>query len=123
MAWRVLVVDDETEMVNMIRERLTMAGYEIMTATSGAEALVLAHRNKPDLILMDVSMPDFTGVNVLQQVRAKDHTKKIPIIFMSGLIVEEIEDRCHDAGIMDFQMVTKPINFEELLRMMKSALS
>jgi CheY-like chemotaxis protein len=84
---KILVVDDEPEFVNMIKMRLEANGYEVIPAYSGKEALDTLKQAKPDVVLLDIMMPELDGLQVLRTIRLKD--KKIPIFILTAFSNDE----------------------------------
>jgi DNA-binding response OmpR family regulator len=82
MAW-ILVVDDDREIRELIVFTLRFAGHAVVSATNGEEGCILAKQNKPDLILMDVSMPKMNGYEACKALNADKETASIPVIFLS----------------------------------------
>jgi DNA-binding response OmpR family regulator len=117
---KVLVVDDTETNIKLLRALLKGAGYEVVTATCGTDALTAAESENPDLILLDIMMPDLTGFEVCQRLRAAPGTRQTPIVFLTAL--HEMEDHMKgmDAGGDD--VLTKPINKLELLTRVRSLL-
>ncbi len=85
MVPRILIVDDERDFVELVEFRLAGLGYELIVANDGVQALSQARQFKPDLILLDILLPDLDGLSVCEILRRQPSTKKIPIIFMSAL--------------------------------------
>jgi len=81
----ILIVDDDPDMVELLRLALKDAGYTTRTATSGQEALLKAQRSRPDLILLDVILPDLNGFNVCESLRRHPATASVPIILLTVL--------------------------------------
>jgi diguanylate cyclase (GGDEF)-like protein len=106
---RILVVDDDTGSVEMLAEALR-GTHEVLAAHSGAEALELAPQ--ADLVLLDVGMPDINGLDVCRRLRADEVTRRIPVIFVSGLVRSEHQTEGFEAGAVDY--VTKPISIPVL---------
>jgi putative two-component system response regulator len=104
----ILVVDDQPINVQLLKRKLEREGIEVSTAYSGLEALDSVLQNKPDLILLDVMMPDMTGYAVCQQLKADPATAAIPIIFITALTGPGDEVDAFEAGAVDF--ITKPLN-------------
>ena len=102
---QILVVDDSPANMQVLRESLR-EGYRILFATSGAQALRLALRAKPDLILLDVLMPDMDGFQVFEQLKASPETQEIPVIFITTARDSDEEARGLAMGAVDF--ITKP---------------
>jgi PleD family two-component response regulator len=104
---QVLVVDDEIFNVDLIASAFEEE-YEILSASSGEEALRVAKRHLPDLILLDVMMPRMDGFDVCTRLKADDATRNIPVIFITGLGDTSLETVGLELGAMDF--ISKPIN-------------
>jgi len=117
---KILVVDDIPVNIQLMQKYLSPAGYEILFARNGEEALVEVENGKPDLVLLDVMMPKMDGFETCRILKNNDKTKYIPIIMVTAL--NEIEDKVKgiEAGADDF--ITKPFNKLELLARTKSLL-
>jgi DNA-binding response OmpR family regulator len=85
MVPRVLIVDDECDFIELVKFRLAGLGCEFIVANDGVQALSQARQFKPDLILLDILLPDLDGLSVCEILRRQPATKKIPVIFMSAL--------------------------------------
>jgi CheY-like chemotaxis protein len=105
---RVLVVDDERAIRLLCRINLGLAGMEVLEATDGAAALAAARREHPDLILLDVMMPDVDGLQVARQLARDEATRDIPIVFLSARAERVDELRGYEAGAVAY--VTKPFD-------------
>ena len=103
----ILIIDDVLENVEVLGATLSGC-YEILFATSGAKGLALIDRKRPDLILLDVMMPEMNGFEVLEQLRSKPQTNTIPVIFVTARTDAESESAALNAGAADF--IHKPIN-------------
>lgn len=116
---RILFVDDEPDISKLVIFRLKKEGYEVLAAKNGSEALDLA-RNKPDLILLDLLLPDIDGYEVCRRIKADSTLREIPIIFFT--VKDSIADKIKGlkAGIHDY--ITKPIDHEELSARIAAAL-
>jgi DNA-binding response OmpR family regulator len=112
MAKRILVVDDEPAVRDLLQEFLTSAGYEVLTAASGEEALILAEREEPEVILLDAIMAGMDGLETCERLRTQEKTTWIPIIMMTKLGAAPGE--AYEAGAED--LVFKPFKLEDLLR-------
>lgn len=104
---RLLVVDDQPLNIRVMYE-IFGADHEILMATSGAEALEICRRQAPDLVLLDVSMPDLDGLEVCRQLKADPLLQDVPVIFVTAGNTPEEESRGFAAGAVDF--ITKPVN-------------
>lgn len=82
---KILMVDDDTELIKMYRAKLTQEGFEFMDAMDGEEGLALALKNHPDLILLDINMPKMDGVTMMRKLRGNDWGRTVPIVIISNL--------------------------------------
>ena len=114
-----LVVDDEVELLELVRRRLTEEGYRVLTAQQGADALVLARQAHPDVILLDVVMPQMSGREVLARLRAAQETSDIPVIMISAL--GEEHEMAASVGQGAVVHLSKPFNVKELVREIRLA--
>jgi two-component system KDP operon response regulator KdpE len=112
----VLVVDDEPQILRALRINLRVREYEVHVATTGAEALEMASRYPPDLVILDLGLPDLDGVEVIHGLRG---WTKAPIIVLSGRADSTDKVEALDAGADDY--ITKPFGVEELLARMRAA--
>jgi two-component system KDP operon response regulator KdpE len=113
---RVLVVDDEPQILRALRINLRVRDYEVHVAATGSEALQVASRYPPDLVILDLGLPDLDGVQVIQGLRG---WTKAPIIVLSGRADSSDKVEALDAGADDY--VTKPFGVEELLARIRAA--
>ncbi len=119
---RILIVDDEPEICEALAEFLHESGYVTLTATGGKEGLNLAFREKPDLIILDIAMPDVDGTVVYEQIRESPETRRIPVIFLTALGVNAPQQF---AGIdrSSYSLLSKPAQGEmirsEIERLLK----
>tara|TARA_B110000967_G_C18895513_1_gene570345 strand:+ start:3588 stop:4493 length:906 start_codon:yes stop_codon:yes gene_type:complete len=117
----VLIVDDNPETMSMLNDTLSEVGLTVLVALSGEQALTIARRIKPDIILMDAMMPEMDGFEACRRIKADAVIAHIPVIFMTGLSASEDMVRGFDAGGIDY--VTKPINVEGLIARMRAHLT
>jgi len=113
---KVLVVDDEPQLVRTLRINLTARGYEVITAHDGAAALRAAADGKPDVIVLDLGLPDIDGTTVIDGIRG---WSTVPIIVLSARIDSTDKVRALDAGADDY--VTKPFGMDEFLARLRAA--
>jgi two-component system KDP operon response regulator KdpE len=113
----VLVVDDDTQLLRALRITLAARGYHVNTAADGTTALTAASRNPPDLVILDLGLPDLDGVAVVEGLRG---WSTAPIIVLSARQTERAKVDALDAGADDY--VTKPFGMDELLARMRAAL-
>ena len=116
-AQRVLVVDDEPQILRFLKPSLGAAGYDVITAASGAEALKAAATLAPDVILLDLGLPDMDGKDVIAQLRK---WSKVPIIVLSARDREAEKIAAFDLGADDY--VNKPFGIGELMARLRAAL-
>ncbi|MCG7601475.1 response regulator transcription factor [Halomonas sp. McH1-25] len=114
---RILVVDDETQIRRFLRISLTSQGYEVIEAESGGEGLIKAISERPDLVLLDLGLPDIDGQEVLQAIREQSD---IPVMVVSVRASESEKVACLDAGANDY--ITKPFGIQELLARVRATL-
>lgn len=113
---RVLVVDDEAQIVRALRINLTARGYEVLTAHDGASALSVAAEGKPDVVVLDLGLPDLDGSEVIAGIRG---WSSVPIIVLSARTDSSDKVSALDAGADDY--VTKPFGMDELLARLRAA--
>ncbi|HOE96705.1 MAG TPA: response regulator [Candidatus Sumerlaeota bacterium] len=120
MPKRILAVDDETDVLLIVKTALQSEGFEVETANSGQEALPLAQENPPDLILLDVMMPGMSGFDVLRELKSHDATSTIPVIMLTGVSEKSKIAQALSSGT-DFYII-KPFDFDELIHKINQAL-
>ena len=111
---KILVADDEAHILHVVTLKLKHAGYEIITAMDGEEALELALAEKPDMVITDFQMPYMTGLELCMRLRENEQTRDIPVLMLTarGFDIEEHEMAA--AGIRD--VISKPFSPREVLR-------
>ncbi len=110
----ILVAEDERDIRELINFTLVYAGHQVTQAANGAEALELAPKVKPDLIMMDVRMPKMTGYEACRQMKQIDEIKNIPVVFLSAKGQDEEVQTGIEAGAVDY--ILKPFAPEDLAR-------
>lgn len=118
---RILVIDDEPDLLVLLQDALGRRGYVVLTAESGLAGLNLARRELPDLILLDVILGDMDGFSVCELLRIQPSTARTPIIMMTALAGELARFNGFEAGAIDY--VTKPINLRDVAERVAAALS
>ena len=108
----VLVADDDDDIRDLVAFRLDRAGYEVLRAGDGQQALDLAREHHPDLAVLDVMMPKLTGYDVTRELRADKETSRIPVILLTARVQEADVARGFEAGADDY--VKKPFSPQEL---------
>lgn len=109
---KILVVDDEPAVSGLIETILTKDGYDITVAESGLEGISLAVKVRPDLILMDITMPDIDGYEATRQIKNDPNLKDIPVIFLTGRSASEDGGRAFATGGLTY--MRKPFNNQQL---------
>jgi len=109
----VLVVDDEQDVVEHVGSLLRSSGFEVISAGNGKDALRLAIDEKPNVIILDVALPDIDGGEVAHRLSLRQEAQKIPIIFLTGLVTKEEQQEPEQMG--KHFVIAKPVLKEELI--------
>jgi two-component system, OmpR family, alkaline phosphatase synthesis response regulator PhoP len=117
---QILIVDDEADFIELVKFRLSDLPCEFLVANDGVQALSQARQYKPDLILLDILLPDMDGLSVCEILKRQPATKKIPVIFMSALS-SDVTKRTAAMQAEDF--FTKPLDLERLVNRVRDLLS
>jgi CheY-like chemotaxis protein len=117
---KILVVDDEQDIVTIIGKVLKKNGYEITTAKDGLECIDKVSREQPDLILLDNMMPNMDGPAVLSKLKASKETQGIPVIMVTALADQEHITGAQKSGAVEY--IVKPFDYEVLLEKVAQAL-
>jgi len=120
MAKKILVADDEPDIVKMLSMRLKAHGYEVIAAFDGLQAVREAYKERPDLILLDIKMPAGDGYTVFENLKRSVQIRLIPIIFVSALPPREVEEKVEQLGAQGF--ISKPFDSKELVARVKKVL-
>jgi DNA-binding response OmpR family regulator len=118
---RILVVEDDSDIGNMLRIYFTGQGYDVDLATTGSDALSSTHSNMPDLIVLDILLPDMDGYSVCQELRGSSRTHHIPIIFLTQKDTRSDRIAGLELGADDY--ITKPFDIEELKLRVQNAIT
>ncbi|MBF2028802.1 MAG: response regulator [Oscillatoriales cyanobacterium C42_A2020_001] len=110
---KILLVEDNEMNRDMLSRRLVRKGFQILIAVDGAQGIATAIAERPDLILMDMSLPEMDGWEATRQLKATPETQAIPIIALTAHAMAGDREKCLDAGCDDYD--TKPIEFPRLL--------
>jgi CheY-like chemotaxis protein len=109
---RILVVDDEPDVRRLLEVVLGRQGYEVITVGSGLEALVIAQREEPDLILLDIMMEGMDGWEVLKVLKMEERTRTIPVVIVSARVEPKDKIRGLQEGAVDY--ITKPFSVRDV---------
>ena len=120
LAPKILVVDDQPINVQLLKRKLEKSGINVTTAYNGHDALLRVEADKPDLILLDVMMPDMDGIEVCQRLQAAESSRSIPIIFVTARNSKEGKIEGLGVGAVDY--ITKPIDLDETLARVQTQL-
>jgi signal transduction histidine kinase len=121
MAETILIVDDTPANLGVLVETLGAAGYQLMVAEDGEEALAQTAQTQPDLILLDVMMPGIDGFETCRRLKSRDSTRDVPVLFMTALHETADKVKAFAAGSVDY--ITKPIEHEEALARVRTHLT
>lgn len=117
----ILIAEDDADIRALVAFRLERAGYEVVAAEDGEEALALIAERKPDLALLDVMMPKLDGLEVTRRLRADEATKRIPVILLTARVQESDIARGLEAGADDY--IKKPFSPQELRARVEAVLA
>jgi two-component system cell cycle response regulator DivK len=110
---KILYVEDNDDNVYMLKNRLTRAGFTVLIATDGTQSVAMASSEQPDLILMDLTLPDIDGWEATRRLKADPATKHIPVVALTANAMEGDREKALAAGCDDFD--TKPVELPRLL--------
>ncbi|MGB8601003.1 MAG: phosphate regulon transcriptional regulator PhoB [Rhizomicrobium sp.] len=116
----VLVVEDETALITLLRYNLERAGYRVLSAMDGEEALLIAAEETPDLVLLDWMLPQLSGIEVCRRLRGRQETRNVPIVMLTARSEEADRIRGLDTGADDY--LTKPFSMTELLARIRAVM-
>ncbi len=117
---KILVVDDEEGILQLLDENLSDDGFEVISATNGASALAQIYREQPDIVLLDLNIPEVHGYDVLRELRDAETTKNLPVILLTGVSPTEGEKEAVELGANHY--VTKPCKLSSLRAVIRVAM-
>ncbi|MFH1836904.1 MAG: response regulator [Candidatus Omnitrophota bacterium] len=121
MSKKILVVDDEPHIIMMVKSRLAANGFDVVTANSGLEGFEIAKKERPDLIILDILMPEMTGLEALEKIKSTEETKNIPVIMFTAKGQSDDIEKAQEGGAADY--IVKPFSPLVLLEKVKKALT
>lgn len=116
----ILVVDDDSEFQELVEYNLRLAGFEVLQAMNGPDGLEIARKEKPEVILLDTTMPEMDGLEVLSELKHDSRTEKIPVFMLTGKTMVGDIERAFEVGADDY--ITKPVKLMELGKIIKAKL-
>ena len=119
---KILIIDDEEKITKNIKLRLEANGYATEVAFTGKEGIEKANQYKPDLIILDIILPDLSGTEVAEALKSNPKTTNIPVVFLTCLVDKEEEAKDNDYIIGGNTLLGKPYSAEELLGVIKNKL-
>ena len=114
---RILIVDDSPTECYKLREILEKHGHHVLEAANGADGVAMARSELPDLVLMDVMMPEMDGYEATRQIRQQARWNNLPIIAVTAKAMKDDQERCREAGANDY--LAKPIDLDRLFSLIR----
>ena len=121
MTQRILIVEDQEDNRRILRDLLTSAGYELIEAVTGTEGVAAAATHNPDLILMDIQLPEIDGYEATRRIKANQALRPIPIIAVTSFALNGDDDMAYKAGCVAY--ITKPFSPRKLLATIREQLA
>ena len=118
---RILLAEDEQQIGDMVTFKLTNSGHRVVRVGDGEAALAAAERDRPDVIILDVMMPQMDGFEVLRRLRQDERTSRVPVVVLTAKTSQVDRDRCRELGADGF--VTKPFHPDELTDQLDSLIA
>jgi DNA-binding response OmpR family regulator len=120
MPKKILIADDDQDTVSFLASILKANNYEVVVAFDGMQTIAVSHKEKPDLILLDIMMPVRSGINIFENLKMSTLTAITPVIFITGVANPEIKQKALKMGAADY--IVKPFETEYLLSKVRKAL-
>lgn len=120
MARRILVVEDNSLNLELVTDILEMSGYEVLSSETAKAAIEVAAREQPDVVLMDIALPDMDGLEATRIMKSKSETRMIPVVALTAHAMSGDADRARNAGCDGY--ITKPINTKRFILEIESVL-
>ena len=121
MSKRILIIEDQEDTRRILRDLLKSAGYEMIEAVTGEQGLVMARIHRPDLILMDIQLPDLDGYETSRRIKADPALQSIPIVAVTSYAMSGDDAKAYEAGCVGY--VTKPFSPRQLLAKLREFLT
>ncbi len=118
---KILFIEDEKDMLEMVRFRLEQEGYEVICASDGHDGLEKAHKENPDMVLLDLMLPKMDGYEVCRRLKSDEQYKKIPIAIFTARAAEKEEKLGYECGADEY--ITKPFEPENFINRIKKLLA
>lgn len=114
---RILVVDDDKEIAELVQRKLSQSGYQVVVKNNGLDAINEARNSRPDLVLMDIILPDMDGAEVVEMLQNELALKTVPILFLSGIVTIDSPSQKSEVRVRDrlYPALGKPFNAQQLL--------
>lgn len=120
MAKKILIVEDNELNMKLFNDLLEAHGFETVTTRDGTKALAMTRQEKPDLILMDIQLPEVSGLDITREIKAEDDIKNIPIIAVTAFAMKGDEDKIKECGCNGY--ISKPISIVTFIETIKNHL-
>ena len=120
MPIKILIADDDQNTVSFLASMLKANKYKVVAAFDGLQAIAMAHKEKPDLILLDIMMPVRSGISIFENLKSSTLTALTPVIFITGVTNPEVRQKALEMGAADY--IVKPFEVEDLLSKVRKAL-
>lgn len=118
---KILIIEDEKALMNVMRIKLESENYEVLTALGGEEGIKVIQEKMPDLVLLDIIMPEMDGFEVLEKLKVNEETKDIPVIVLSNSGREEEIEKGRKLGAVDY-LIKAQLSLEEMVEKVKKYL-
>lgn len=115
---KILIIDDEQLLLDLYHDILVESGFEVILSRSGKEGIDLAVEQKPDVVLLDILMPEMNGFDVARELKSNDATKQIPIYLLTNLPQESSSEKAKELGVAGYMMkaMTEPAELAETMK-------
>jgi CheY-like chemotaxis protein len=121
VSYNILLIEDDFMTRDMMSQRLELRGYRVVAAVDAPEGIALAHAKVPDLILMDINLPDMDGWEATRRLKAEVATRDIPVLALTAYAMASDRDKASQAGCDGYE--PKPVDFPRLIAKMETLLS